>query len=825
MREYLVQSKYEGALALERRFPKKTANGLALACFILALLFLAPAVLLLNERLLGLALIATAFWLVFLIYSLFLGFLQTDPDITPVEVKSIVQSSRFGELLTFFAARCLQRSVLGNRFYLLGFFRFLLKQENFLWLLGRLAVAPKTFEEKVVSGYAADAHLSVDEVLRAAARKALAGQHVEIRYSDILLAIYELDSAFQKIMFEFDVEAEDLAQVAAWYRRRRQERAARGRFWSRERLLSTPGLGKGWAGGYTVRLDSLAQDLTRQAEMMALPPHLYGRSQEVENLSRLLVQGAGNAVLVGLPGSGRHTVLKVSAYLVGRGLVWLPLQYKRLLQIDSSAIISGVTGAGQVVAQIERLFGEAYRAGNVILVVNDIDALFDPAQEAGRFNATEALLPFLQSRLHVVGITTPGGYQSTIGKNTQLMRFMPKLEIREATPPETLMILEDAVARTERGSGLKFSYFALKEMVMLATKLIQNLPNPEKSLEILEDTAVSVATKTGDTEVGPEHVRAVVSVRTKIPVEQVTGAEKETLLNLEDILHQRIVNQSQAINVLADALRRARSGVRSEKKPIGVFLFLGPTGVGKTETTKALAAIYFGSEQKIIRFDMAEFQEVRGIARFIGDPDTGQPGLLTEAVISSPFSLILLDELEKAHPKILDLFLPVFDEGRLTDALGRVVSFTNTMIIATSNAGSETIRQMVKGGEDLGRGRERLLDELLKQGVFKAEFVNRFDAVVLYRPLDQSELTQVAALLLQELNQRLADKDVQINVTAELAAAVARGGYSPEFGARPLRRFIQENIENFVAKGLLSGSIKRGDVVEINPTDLQGSGG
>ena len=280
-------------------------------------------------------------------------------------------------------------------------------------------------------------------------------------------------------------------------------------------------------------------------------------------------------------------------------------------------------------------------------------------------------------------------------------------------------------------------------------------------------------------------------------------------------MHQRIVGQNEAIREIAGALRRARSGIRSENKPIGSFLFLRPTGVGKTETTKALAAVYFGSEERIIRFDMSEFQDVHALNRLIGDADTGTSGLLTESIITNPFSLILLDEIEKAHPKILDLFLQMLDEGRITDALGRKVSFTNCMIIATSNAGAEMVREMVKNQDIHQGGKEKLLDYLQNQGIFRPEFLNRFDAVVFFNPLSAEDSTKVASLLLQELNGRLAEKDIRIRVTPELAAYVSKLGSNTQFGARPLRRFIQEHIENYIAEGLLSGSIKRGQEVEI----------
>lgn len=601
----------------------------------------------------------------------------------------------------------------------------------------------------------------------------------------------------------------DLVIVKQWEQRLRERREAAGNWWDLRNLMNTQGIGKQWAGGYTIHLDSVARDVTAEVKHGHVPAHLYGRRVQVEILEQMLVRskGAANTVLVGPPGVGKHEIIKALAHRFNTGQTFGALRYMRLLEIDTSAVVAGANSLNAVVQKIKGLFGEAHRVGNVILVINDIDAFFDPSPEAGRVNATEALLPFLESRLRIIGLTTLRGYQSTIGKNSQLQRLISKLEINEPSASETLMILQDEVIRIERQSGLFFTHQALVEIVELSQKLIADLPQPEKALEVLQEVAVYCATKVRQKVVLPEHVEEVITARTKVPAGKVMGEEKDLLLNLEARLHERVIGQDEAIRQIANALRRARSGVRSEKRPIGSFLFLGPTGVGKTETTKAMAAIYFGDDPstgsgRMLRFDMSEFQD--------SDTFTAR---LTQAVIESPFAVVLLDEIEKAHTKVLDLLLQVLDEGRLTDSEGRKVSFVNTMIVATSNASAETIRETVQAGKNLDQ--QILLDELQSQGKFKPEFLNRFDGIITFRPLSESELWQVATLLLAELNLRLREKEIQIKITPELAAAVTRGGYNPEFGARPLRRYIQEHIENYIAKGLLDGSIKPGDTVEI----------
>lgn len=824
---YLEQSGYKPALRLQKIIAKSSAGilvlflsvGTLLGVFLTAFFLDQPKI---AYRILGATEIFFAADLVFLVFWLFIKYLASTKPVSIEEVKQAVRDRAFGKSFTYPVAALLAVSSDGKYLILSKFFLNLLHTLPFNWIIRRLHIPKKDFTDLINKYYSADQSVSLEQVLATAWSKAIGANHLRIRLSDLLPTIYELDKSFQDILFAFKIDESDLAEVAYWQRRVEKRLAEQGKFWHRHNLLNIQGIGKTWSGGYTLNLDKFAEDLTLRAKYNRIPPHLYGRKKQVELLERMLIRGggAGNAVLVGPPGVGRHTLLRAFAERINTGQTYGSLRYMRLLQIDSSAILAGSGNLNDVVDKIKTLFGEAYQAANVILVINNVDAFFDPEPEAGRVNATEALLPFLESRLRVIGITTAAGYASTVGKNPQLEKLIAKLEINEPGREETLLILQDEVAHMERRSGLFFTHAALKELVKLATKLIQNLPNPEKSLEILEETGIYVATNTSDRTVLVSHVQRVVSERTKVPVEQVATEEKSKLLNLEGILHERIIGQNEAIAEIANAMRRARSGIRSEKRPIGSFLFLGPTGVGKTETTKALASVYFGSESRLIRFDMSEFQELHAINRFIGNADTREGGMLTEAVIANPFSLILLDEIEKAHPKIMDLFLQVFDEGRLTDALGRTVDFTNSLIIATSNAGAEMIREFVKEGKNLGETKEQLLDFLQRQGHFRPEFLNRFDGLIVFRPLTPPELTQVATLLLQELNKRLKEKDIQVKITEELATALATGGYSPEFGARPLRRFIQEHIENYIASGLLSGEITRGQTVEITPDML-----
>jgi len=285
------------------------------------------------------------------------------------------------------------------------------------------------------------------------------------------------------------------------------------------------------------------------------------------------------------------------------------------------------------------------------------------------------------------------------------------------------------------------------------------------------------------------------------------------------LIHQRIINQEEAVKEVSTALRRARAEVTVRNKPMGSFLFLGPTGVGKTETSKALAEIYFGSEERMIRLDMSEFQAVGDIPRLIGSPE--EKGLLTTQVREDPFSLILLDEIEKAHPNILNLFLQVLDEGHLTDGLGRKVDFKNTIIIATSNAGYQIILEAIKEKVEWSGVKEKLLDYLFEKAIFRPEFINRFDAVVVFRPLSKENLLDIAELLLQKLKKNLAQKDIDFVITSALKEKIAELGYDPTFGARQMRRVIQDKVENVLAQAILAGQLKRGNRAEVEPEEFR----
>ncbi|MBI2452722.1 MAG: ATP-dependent Clp protease ATP-binding subunit, partial [Parcubacteria group bacterium] len=416
-----------------------------------------------------------------------------------------------------------------------------------------------------------------------------------------------------------------------------------------------------------------------------------------------------------------------------------------------------------------------------------------------------------------VAATTFGGLHLTLEQDPSFLSFFESVEVQEISQDQTLEVLEQRVGMIEYRSRCLVAYPALKEVVRLADKYIQGTPFPKKAIDLL-DEAISYLVQTKERVLLPGHVAAVLTEKTQMPVGKIETKERETLLNLEDLLHERIINQEEAVAEVSSALRRARTEIASRKGPMGSFLFLGPTGVGKTETAKALAAVYFGSESRMVRLDMSEFQNAKDIDRLLGSKD--QEGLLTTPIRENPFCIVLLDELEKANTNILNLFLQVLDEGHVTDGLGRKVSFMHTIIIATSNAGYQFILEAIKQKEDFKQLKQRMIDYLFSQGVYRPEFLNRFDGVVIFTPLTKENLKDIAHLMLAKVGENLEKKGIQLVITDSLKEKIAELGYDPSFGARSMRRVIQEKVENALAEALLRNDVRSGSKIEINPQDF-----
>jgi len=658
--------------------------------------------------------------------------------------------------------------------------------------------------------------------LESARQNALDNQRGSVNVGDILLGLIQKSDVFKRLMFEIKIEEADIKRIVEWHELL-ESYSARQKlpFWEKESL---GGIGRDWSFGYTQMLNQFARNLNQEIEF-AGETHVYGRDREVDEIERILAKvGSNNALLVGEQGIGKKTIVKGFVSRIVQGKVLPALRYMQVFQVDTGAILSGSNNANEIASRIKGLFNEAARAGNIILFFDSFHALVSKKEGVGQVNTSEIILPYLQGAVRVIGATTIEDYHRDIESSPGVAAVFDKVEVKEPNEEETTKVLEEMIPFIEHRDGVFWPYQSLKEVVRVAARYIQNVPFPQKAIEIVDEVSVEAA-ESGKKIITVKEIDDLVGRKLDVPVTQAEGEEAKKLLNLEEFLHLRVIGQDEAISAIASAMRRARAGIQAKNRPIGVFLFLGPTGVGKTETSKALAEAYFGSEKSMIRIDMTEYQEQSSIYRLIGSPPAagseGEKGQLTTAVSDRPFSLVLLDEIEKAHRDLITIFLQVFDDGRLTDGTGRVVDFTNTIIIATSNAGSELIREnLLKGirGEEM---KKSLLDYLQNQGIFRPEFLNRFDAVVAFHPLNEQQIVQVAQLMLKGLAERMAEKEITLKFTSAAVQKLAKVGFDPVYGARPMRRVIQDKVENALATALLAGQIKRGSTVIIDEADIK----
>jgi len=643
--------------------------------------------------------------------------------------------------------------------------------------------------------------------------------HERLETGDIITALSEHNSILREILIQAKIRPEDIENLTWWIDSFRKRQKSRKRFWEWENLIRKGSLGKEWASGYTVTLDNFSFDLSKNIKDYGFS-EIIGHERELKQMERILSRGEiNNVLLVGQPGVGRNSIINSLSELSFLGKLLPEVNYKRFVQLDLSLVASNTETPEELEGVLEEIFREVVDAGNVVLVIEDFHKFIRGMAGPGIINVSGIISKYLHlPQFQIIALTTYSGLHKNIEQDPSVLSLFGKVEVSELREKETLMILERMTLGLEGKYNIFVSYPALRDIINFSDKYIQETPFPKKAIDLLDEIMVYVSS-IGDKVVLPKHVAKIFSDKTEIPVGEAESHEKEKLLNLEDLIHKRIINQNMAVDSISSALRRARADVTARKGPMGAFLFLGPTGVGKTETAKALSEIYFGSEGKMIRLDMSEFQSIEDIPRLIGSP--GEEGLLTTKVREDPFSLVLLDEFEKAHPNILNLFLQVFDEGHLTDGMGRKISFENTIIIATSNAGYLVILDAIKNKVPFEEVESKLLDFIFENKVFRPELINRFDSVVIFNPLSKENLMKIAKLLLNKPKENLAKRDIDFIITPDLQERVVDLGYNPNFGAREMKRVIQDNVENSLAEALLRGELKRGDSVKVDPRNFK----
>ena len=577
----------------------------------------------------------------------------------------------------------------------------------------------------------------------------------------------------------------------------------------------TGGIARDWSFGWIPTLSRFGQNISQAiADGGLLTVKLKSHVDILDQLKASLgSQGRSNALLVGPDGVGKTEIVHAFAQSLLDATAHLPvdLKYRQIFMLDASALIAAAPGRGELESLINRVLNEAYAAKNIIICLDNAQLFFEDS--LGSVDLSNVLLPIIEAgRLPMILTMDEQRYLQISRRSSQLANALNRISIAPPTRDETIAIMQDQLISIEFRYKVTFMYQALIEAYRLSERYVHDLAMPGRALKLVES-----ATHFSENGLVTAHsVQQAIERTMDIKVGVATGDdEREKLLNLESHIHERMINQSRAVTVVSDALRRARAGVRNQDRPIGTFLFLGPTGVGKTELAKALADVYFGGEDRMLRFDMNEFSSADDVSRLIADGADNTTSL-TAQVMKQPFSVILLDEIEKAHPNVLATFLQVLDEGILRDVKNREVSFRDAIIIATSNAGADRIREYIERGMDVEQFEGQLVDELISSNQFRPEFLNRFDEIVMFRPLTKPELLQVVDLILVGINKTLAHQKVSVEVSQEAKVFLVDKGYDPRLGARPMRRVVQRAVENTVAKQMLAGTVDPGSVISVS---------
>ena len=572
--------------------------------------------------------------------------------------------------------------------------------------------------------------------------------------------------------------------------------------------FSRAGIGQELVFGYTPQLDKYVTDYT--LSHTAFASHLVGREAIVAQVERSLSVGK-SVLIIGQPGVGKRTVALEFARRASGGEFGTDMSYKRVLELDYNFLLSDSFDINAKKARLSALLAEAAYAGNVILVLRDLHRLVNPAAEGLDF--TDVFEVYF-NRLPIIAVTTQVDYERFLASLARLRKYFDPITITPPSKDEAVSILLNSAISWEAKTGVVVTTPALRAIITGSDRFITDIPFPEKALELL-DNVVTYAQRQKLTTVSVENVNAVLSEKTGVPLARLTARERDLLKNLETALHTHLVNQETAVSSIAKSLRARALGVRDDRRPVGSFLFLGPTGVGKTQTAKVLTETYYGSANYILRYDMAEYSGSEGLLRLIGSSQTNQPGSMTTAIKNRPASLLLLDEIEKSSSEVYNLFLALLDEGEITDGQNRKIVCRHLFVIATSNAAAEFIREQVNAGLHGESLQSAVLEYVQTQHLFSPEFLNRFDGVVVFEPLTPIHLTQIAQLLLTELQENLLQKNLHLQITPELCERLGTDGYDPSMGARPMRRLIDLTLGDLIASAMLNDSLSEGDTFSI----------
>lgn len=667
--------------------------------------------------------------------------------------------------------------------------------------------------EDFLAGLAGQLNYDINPVFEKALEIRQKTNSEQVNGGILLVALIECCPGYENALRQLKIEPSDLHQGIIWYD------YLYGLVAGAKAPRRSGGIARDFSFGFIPTLQRYGENISREREVASKTQILQGARQEIINkmVETFSKAGRQNVALIGPYGSGRTTIVNAFAEILldADSNISSNLKFRQVFALDATALIGSAKERGDLENLVVRLFNEAYAAKNIIVCLDNAHLFFEDG--TGSVDISNVLLPILEAgKTRIILEMDQQKYLEISAKNSALANTLNKIMVEPANKEETLKILQDQIPVLEYQHHVTYTYYSLLEAYRMSDRYIHDVEMPGKAKILLE----SAANYSMSGLVTEESVQKAIEKTEGVKVQIASSEEdKSRLLNLEELIHQRMIDQVEAVKTVSDALRRAAAGVRNTNRPIGTFLFLGPTGVGKTELAKALSEVYFNGESQIVRLDLNEFVTEADVNRLIADGAVDSLSL-TAQVMKKPFSVVLLDEIEKAHPQVLTTLLQLLDEGILRDAKNREVSFRDTIVIATSNAGADLIRNNIEHVA-ITDFKNQFVDYLINSGQFKPEFLNRFDEICLFKPLSKEDLFKMVDLILKSVNKELEPRKITVSLTDDAKMLLVERGHDPKLGARPMRRIVQKTVENLVARAVLSGDIVAGAEVNITREQIE----
>ena len=644
-----------------------------------------------------------------------------------------------------------------------------------------------------------------------------------LKIKDIARYLYSTKPEFAKFLNDKSITEKELLGAIDWVIYEIETKEYNSEWWRPEALAKIKSIAEDWSFGKTFVLDKYSRNLMNDQEVSSEAMSFSNRDTEIGQIENALSKSTGsNAMLVGEPGQEKIQVIWSMCRNIKNKNIASALQNKKPIILISNSLVSACKERNTLENQITKIFNEVIKAGNIILIIDNFTELFKHAESLGS-DFTNIIDPFISSLgVQVVALVNTSDFHQYFETNKALINNFETVLVRPLNTGEIVQIIYSAALESEKSHKIFFSYQAIQELANSASYYFSNGVSSDKAISLLNEIA-PWAKRNNYKIISKDEVLEYIEQKTNIPTSsKISLNEKDKLLNLENLISKRVIGQKDAIIAVSNSLRRARTGVRNPNKPIGSFLFLGPTGVGKTETAKALAYVFFGDEENMMRLDMSEYQTGDAMEKLIGSFATGKPGVFSSMIREKQYGVILLDEFEKTSKDVQNLFLQILDEGFFSDMSGQKINTRNIIFIATSNAGADSIFKMIKEDKNLSDAQEEIISEIVDKGLFKPELINRFDATIIFSPLENNDLQQIAKIMLKKVANRMLEKGLTLQISDELIDYVVKNGSNKAFGARPMNRLIQDSVEGNIANLMLKGDAVPGKVIgfSVNENNL-----